>query len=48
MARFWKYFEVELVGFANRFYVDYEREKVREKRKKSMMIQRLQSKQVEE
>ena len=48
MARFWKYFEVELIGFANRDYVDYETEKEREKGKKSMMIQCLQSKQVEE
>ena len=48
MAKFWKYFGVELVEFANRFYVDYEREKEREKGKKSMMIQCLQSKQVEE
>ena len=36
MAKFWKYFGVELVEFANRFYVDYEREKEREKGKKSM------------
>ena len=48
MARFWKYFEVELIGFANRVYVDYETEKEREKGKKPMMIQCLQSKQVEE